>query len=214
MTWGERKPMDIDVTNLIQRAKAGDESSLGKLLSTQRKYLVLLARVEVGRHMQGKIDASDIVQETFLEAHRGFVRFEGDAEPQFTSWLRSILAHTLANTMRRYFGTKARDPRLEIQIAADIDRSAMSIGGMLVAPGSSPSQQVMRAEQSRLAIEALSRLPEDYETVLILRHLEGLTFPEIAQRMERTVNSVEKLWIRGLSRLRKEFAIHSSHSET
>jgi len=94
-----------------------------------------------------------------------------------------------------------------------MDRSTFSIGGMLVAPGSSPSQELMRAEQSRLAIEALSRLPEDYERVLILRHLEGLTFPEIAQRMERSVDSVEKLWIRGLSRLRKEFTNYSDRSE-
>jgi RNA polymerase sigma-70 factor (ECF subfamily) len=77
---------------------------------------------------------------------------------------------------------------------------------MLVDPHSSPSQQVMRGEQSLLVAEAMARLPEDYQTVLVLRHLEGLTFPQVAERMGRSVDSVEKLWLRGLTRLKREFA--------
>jgi len=76
---------------------------------------------------------------------------------------------------------------------------------MLADPHSSPSQQVMRGEQSLLVAEAMSRLSEDYQTVLVLRHLEGLTFPQVAQRMSRSVDSVEKLWLRGLTKLKKEF---------
>jgi RNA polymerase sigma-70 factor (ECF subfamily) len=55
--------------------------------------------------------------------------------------------------------------------------------------------------------EALSRLPPDYRNVLVLRHLEGLTFPQISERMGRSVDSVEKLWLRGLTRLKKEFGV-------
>lgn len=198
---------------LIAQARAGDETALGQILSAQRSYLRVLARVEVGRHLQGKLDVSDIIQEAFLEAHKSFPHFKGKHEPQFIQWIRSILAHTIANTVRRYFGTQARDPRLEQQLVADIDQSAVSLGGLLVDPGASPSQQVLRVEQTRLVTDALSRLPEDYQTVLILRHLEGLTFPKIAERMGKSVDSVEKLWLRGLTRLKKEFAISTSASE-
>ncbi|WP_417382444.1 sigma-70 family RNA polymerase sigma factor [Gimesia sp.] len=201
------------ILDLLARARAGDEKALGRILSTQRSYLKVLARVEVGRHLQAKLDVSDIIQEVFLEAHKSFPDFKGTVEPQFTQWIRSILSHTIANTVRRYFGTQARDPRLEQQVAAGLDHSAISLGGMLVDPGTSPSQQVVRVEQTRLVSEALARLPEDYQTVLILRHLEGLTFPKIAERMEKTVNSVEKLWLRGLSRLKKEFAKTDANSE-
>ena len=64
----------------------------------------------------------------------------------------------------------------------------------------------IRGEQSLRVTAALSRLPDDYQTVLILRHLEGMTFPQVAERMERSIDSVEKLWLRGLTRLRKEFS--------
>jgi RNA polymerase sigma-70 factor (ECF subfamily) len=122
-----------------------------------------------------------------------------------TQWLRAILAATLANTIRRYLGTQARDLRLEQQLAEDLDQSSCALGRMLMDPHSSPSQQVMRGEQTFLVAEAMARLPDDYQTVLVLRHMEGLTFPQVAERMGRSVDSVEKLWLRGLTRLKREF---------
>lgn len=197
--------MTTEVEQWIAEARAGDSATLGRLLESYQNYLKLLARIEIGRRLQGKVDASDVVQETFLDAHRYFPTFAGHAEAQFVQWLRQILAGTLANTVRRYFGTQARDPRLEQALAADLDQSTCALGRMLVDPHSSPSQQVLRGEQTLLVAAALARLPEDYQTVLVLRHLEGLTFPQVAERMGRSVDSVEKLWIRGLTRLRKEF---------
>ena len=141
----------------------------------------------------------------FLNAHRYFPNFRGTAEPQFVQWLREILSGTLANQVRRFVGTHARDIRLECGLAADLDRSSVAIGAILVDPHSSPSHRVDRAEQTLLIAEALSRLPEDYQTTIVLRHLEGLTFPQVAERMGRSVDSVEKLWLRGMSQLRKSF---------
>ncbi len=197
--------MKSDVGRWIEQARAGDSATLGQLLESYHNYLRLLARIEIGRRLQGKVDASDVVQETFLEAHRHFPTFQGHAEGQFAQWLRAILATTLANIVRRYLGTQARDLRLERQLAEDMDQSTCALGRMLVDPNSSPSQQVMRGEQSMLVAEAMARLPEDYQTVLVLRHLEGLTFPQVADRMQRSVDSVEKLWLRGLTKLKKEF---------
>ena len=197
--------MVSEVQQLFAEACGGDGADLGRLLERYRNYLRLLARIEIGRKLQGKIDASDLVQEVFLDAHRYFPTFRGTAEPQFAQWLREILAGTLANQVRRYFGTKARDLRLERSLAADLDRSSVAFGGIPIDPHPSPSEQVVRGEQSLLVAEALSRLAPDYQTVIVLRHLEGLTFPEVAARMGRTVDSVEKLWLRGLTRLRKSF---------
>lgn len=197
--------MRTNIEQLIDEARAGDAATLGRLLASYQNYLRLLARLEIGRRLQGKVDASDIVQETFLEAHRQFPAFQGHAEAQWTKWLRVILAGTLANVVRRYVGTQARDIRLEQDLAANLDQSTCALGQMLVDRHSSPSQQAMRGEQTLIVAEAMSRLPPDYQTVLVLRHLEGLTFPQVAERMERSVDSVEKLWLRGLTRLKKEF---------
>jgi RNA polymerase sigma-70 factor (ECF subfamily) len=198
--------MRENVEQLIEEARGGDGATLGRLLESYRNYLRLLARIEIGRQLQGKVDASDVVQEAFLEAYSHFPNFRGQAEGQLTQWLRAILAGTLANVIRRYLGTQARDLRLERELAADLDQSACDLGRFLIDPHSSPSQQAQRGEQCLLVAEAMSRLPEDYQMVLMLRHMEELTFPQVAERMGRSIDSVEKLWLRGLTRLKQAFS--------
>ena len=172
-----------------------------------RNYLRLLARLEIGRKLQGKLDASDLVQETFLEAHRNFRLFQGTQEPQFVSWLRQILAAKVANLVRHYFGTQGRDVRLEQELVGSLDNSSRMLGqGVGSIPLSLPPACKLSAGSKRcLLADALEKLPEDYKEAIILRHLEGLTFPEVAQRMGRSQDSVEKLWLRALVRLRLVF---------
>jgi RNA polymerase sigma-70 factor (ECF subfamily) len=189
--------------DLLARARAGDQAVFGLLLERYRAYLTLLARVEIGRHLRSKLDASDLIQETFLEAHRHFDRFAGVEERQLLCWLRQILTATLAMQIRRYLGTQARDVRLERQLADSLDRSSAGLVDALAASISSPSEHVSRGEQSVLLAQAIERLSVDYRDVIVLRHLEGLTFPEVARRMDRSLDSVEKLWLRGLARLRQ-----------
>ena len=195
--------MPDDAERLLQEARAGEAATLGRLLERYRRYLALLARVQIGRRLQGKVDASDVVQETFLDAHRHFDRFRGTTEPELAFWLRQILAAKLADQFRRYLAAQGRDVRLEQQINAGLDRSSAQLERGLLAPGSSPSQQVMRSEQRLVVAEAVNQLPEDYRAVLVLRHLEGLSFPEVAEHLGRSVDSVKKLWMRGLARLRQ-----------
>jgi RNA polymerase sigma-70 factor (ECF subfamily) len=109
----------------------------------------------------------------------------------------------VANLVRHYRGTRRRDVRLEQRVATDLDESAHALGVGLVAPQSSPSQQAARRELTVLLADALARLPGPYREVLILRHLEELSFPEVAERMGRTLDSVKNLWARALPRLRR-----------
>jgi RNA polymerase sigma-70 factor (ECF subfamily) len=159
--------------------------------------------VQIGRRLQGKLDASDVVQETFLEAHRQITNFRGGSEGELLAWLRRILAGQIALTLRRYLGTKGRDVKLERDLAVQLDQSSHAMNGDFVRSHSTPSQHASRREQAVLLAEALSRLPEDYREVIILRHLEGLTFPQVAARMNRTEDSVQKLWVRSLANLRR-----------
>jgi RNA polymerase sigma-70 factor (ECF subfamily) len=186
---------------LLQQARAGDAAALGRLLEGYRPYLTLLARVQIGRLLQGKVGTSDAVQEAFLGAHHNFHQFAGADERAFLAWLRQVLASVLANLVRHYAGTQARDVRLEQGLSADLDRSSAALAAL----DNSPDRQADRREQSALLAEALQRLDEDDREVLVLRHLEGLSFPEVAERMGRTVDSVKKRWPRALMRLRKAF---------
>ena len=97
---------------LLARARAGDAAAWSELLEAYRPPLTLLAQVQIGPGLRGKADAADVVQETFLEAHRDLPDFRGTTEAEFAAWLRQILTRNLANLLRRYFGTQARDPRL------------------------------------------------------------------------------------------------------
>jgi RNA polymerase sigma-70 factor (ECF subfamily) len=191
------------IEELLRRARAGEGDARGRILEAYRSYLTLLARVQLGRDLRAKVDPSDLVQEAFLEAHRDFGQFQGQTEAELLAWLRRVLATSLADQARRYRGTRRRDPRLERRLAADLDRSSQALEHGLVAPGSSPSTRAQRGEEARRLAEALERLPADYRDVLLLRHVQGLTFPEIARRLGRTLDGVKNVWLRGLGRLRR-----------
>src|SRR4051794_6513815 len=102
-----------DVGRLTDLARGGDAAALGALLESVRPYLTLLARLQIGRRLQGKADPADLVQDAFLQAHRDFPAFRGASEAELMAWLRHILAGHLANLVRRYFGTQGRNVRLE-----------------------------------------------------------------------------------------------------
>jgi RNA polymerase sigma-70 factor (ECF subfamily) len=192
----------VDPEALLHAARGGDDVARGRLLELYRNYLLLLARFQIGRRLQGKAEPADLVQETFLEAHRHFDRFRGRTEAEFVSWLRQILAGTFANLLRRYLGTRQRDARLERDLEAELDRSSREMDAALLARGSTPSQRAVRREQAVLLADALERLPPDWREVIVLRHLEGLAFAEVARRMGRSLDVVKKLWPRALARLR------------
>lgn len=197
-------PDEHDPEQLLGQARAGDARALGKLLEMYRNYLRLLARMQLGRRLRGKADSSDLVQETFLKAHRDFPQFRGGSDQELAAWLRQILANTLANFVRDHVATAKRDVRLERQLAAELDESSRSLNLSLAAPpGSSPSERACRREQSVLLADALDRLPADYREVIIARHLEGLRFAAVAERMDRSEEAVKKLWARALRQLRR-----------
>lgn len=191
-----------DPEQLVSLARAGNGPALGQLLELYRPYLALLARLQIGRRLQGKVDAADVVQETFLAAHSHFARFQGASEGEFVGWLRQILASRLAKLIRHYCGTRRRDVRLERQLGVELDQSSRVLEQSLVTPSSSPSHRAARREQAILLANALEQLPEDYREVLVLHHLQGLSLPEVARQLDRTLDSVKNVWLRALASMR------------
>jgi RNA polymerase sigma-70 factor (ECF subfamily) len=192
-----------DPEQLLGLARAGEGRARGQLLEFYRPYLLLLARLQISRRLQPKTDAADLVQETFLQAHRHWAQFQGATEGELVAWLRQILASRLAKLLRRFCGTQRRDVRLERALVDELDQSSRVLDQSLAAPHSTPSSQAARREQAVLLADTLDRLPEDYREVLILHYLEGLSFPEVARRLGRTLDSVKNLWARALARLRQ-----------
>lgn len=193
---------DPEPESLLAAAKAGDGDALGLLLQRYRNYLALMARLQLGR-LRGKLDVEDLLQDVSLEAHREIARFRGTSEGEFLAWLRRVLSGIYSNQLRHYLGTQRRDARRERPIASDLERSSRILEGGLIAPLTSPSGQASKREQAVILADALESLPGTYREVIILRHLEGLSFPEVAKRMSRTEDSVKNHWARALARLRR-----------
>jgi RNA polymerase sigma-70 factor (ECF subfamily) len=189
---------------LLMLIRGGEEAALGQLLELFRSYVRLLAQLQIDRGLRGKLDASDIVQETFLQAQQSFTQFRGRTEGELMTWLRTILASKLERVSRQYYGTQQRDLRLERRLQEELDQSSCLLDGGLVSRGSTPSQKAIRREQAVLLADALARLGPEHRQVIILKHLEGRSFPEVSQQMGRTVDSVKGLWARAMGQLRGE----------
>lgn len=195
--------MRNEFDGLLTHARNGDGAAAGRLLERYSTYLTLLARAQIGRGLRSKMDPGDIVQQTYLEAHRRIPQFRGNSEGELLAWLRRILAGQISAMVRRYVGAKGRDVKLERELAAELDHSSQAMDAGLVAGLSTPSQQASRREQAVLVADAVGRLSEDHREVVVLRHIEGLSFPEVAARMGRSEDSVQKLWVRALANLRR-----------
>ena len=115
-------------------------------LEQYRDYLRLLARYQLGRRLRGKIDPSDIVQQTLLEAHRARDQYRGDSDPEKAAWLRKILARNLVDEARRYARGK-RDVTLECSLQASLDQSSFRLEAWLAEEQLSPSRQLARNDQ-------------------------------------------------------------------
>jgi RNA polymerase sigma-70 factor (ECF subfamily) len=170
-----------------------------------RSYLLLLARLKLDRKLRGKLDASDVVQQTLLEAHEALESFRGDDLAALAAWLRQILARNLANAVRDLTRAK-RDVRKERSLQAALDSSASQLEGWLAAEQSSPSQKLERHERALQLAEALAQLPEAQRDAVVLRHFQGLPLAEIAEQLDCTTAAVTGYLHRGLKNLRKSLA--------
>jgi RNA polymerase sigma-70 factor, ECF subfamily len=190
------------VSRLILEARAERPGAIDRLLAAYRNYLRLLARTGIDASLQGKADASDLVQETLLKAHEHFGQFRGGSEAEFLAWLRQILARNLTDLARRFHGAEARRLNRERSLEALLDASSQAFGQFIAGKQASPSESAQRRELSVVLADALADLPDDYREVLLLRSIQERDWDEVAASMGRTVGSVRMLWARALKQLR------------
>ena len=173
-------------------------------LERYRAYLHLLARMQIDRRLRAKVDASDIVQQTLVQAIEGWTEFRGRTDAELAAWLRQILAHNLANTFRD-LGRQKRDVRREQSIHAALEQSSARLESWLAADQPSPSQQAIASEQAVQLADALANLPEAQREALTLHHLSGWTIEQVGQHLGRSPAAVAGLIKRGLQTLRHHF---------
>jgi RNA polymerase sigma-70 factor (ECF subfamily) len=181
----------------IEAACRGDREALGRALLSFRDYLLLVANEAIHPALGAKVGASDIVQDTFFRAHRGFAEFRGRSEAEWRNWLRTILVRSLAHQHRRYEMTAKRRQGCEIPMQSGVVHGPKS-------GDPTPSRELARRERELALMAALDRLPDHYRDVVIWHHRERLPFDEIGRRRGISAEAARKLWTRALGRLRQE----------
>ena len=197
-----------EVEQLLMQARGGDPTQLGALLELYRNYLAILATSQFHRKLYRRLNPSDLVQETMLAAHRDFEQFRGQSEREFLAWLRQILINSLHRAIDVHIKAKKRDLRCEISIEhikQALDNSVVDFAHVLADPGHSPSATARQRERVVVLANQLATLKPDYRQVIVLRNLQGLSFDEIAERMERRPGTVRMLWLRAMDKLKSAY---------
>ncbi len=195
------RPPQGEIRNLVLAARAGDDSAVGQLLELYRGYLRTLAQRRLGQGLNRRFDASDMVQQTFLEAHQNFAQFLGSDESELLAWLRRILRCNVANAIRDHWWAQKRAVGREQ--ALDVGRLPRGDEGEVAAETSSPSQKMIRVEEAVRFLDALEELPADQGTAMRLRYLQGLAIAEIADELNRSPAAAAGLVKRGMQGLRR-----------
>ena len=193
---------------LLKEVRTADPTRLGSLLELYRNYLSLLATGQLDRKLRGRVSASDLVQETMMEAHRDFHQFRGKSEAEFIGWLRRILVNNLARAIEMHVLAEKRDVRREVSIErlnAAVERSTIQLGLAFAGREDSPSVKLEQHERAVDLANQMSRLSVEHREVLMLRNLQGLPFKEVAARLDRSVPAAKMLWMRAIKKLREAY---------
>jgi len=184
---------------LLSEARHGSKDALGRLINDCRDYLLLVAIKELPNEIRQKVAASDLVQQTLVEACEDFDRFAGGTDAEFRAWLRRILLNNLLDATRGFRTAGKRDVRREVPL--DFDEPKNALFNQLTADDSSPSACAIAAEEQILLAQAIDRLPPHYARIIRLRNLDFKSFVEIGMQMQLTADSARKLWERAIHQL-------------
>jgi RNA polymerase sigma-70 factor (ECF subfamily) len=196
-------PDPTETERLLERAGRGDDAARQQLLDRHRARLRRMAAVRMDRRLAARVDPSDVVQESLVEAHRQLSDYLLRRPLPFAAWLRQLAWERMLKLSRHHIGTQKRSVgREQAWPEAPPDESVLRLAGRLVASTTSPSRRAMREELRDRVREALGALAPNDREVLILRVLEQLSSREVAAVLGITERAAKARQTRALKRLR------------
>jgi RNA polymerase sigma-70 factor (ECF subfamily) len=194
---------DSEIEALIERASRNEPAACQELLVRHRQRLRQMISVRIDHRLAARLDPSDVVQEVFVEALGKMPDYLRKRPLPFYPWLRQLAWERLAKLHERHIQAQKRSTTREARWDGPLpDESALALVDRLVAPGSSPSKQVLRQEMQGRVQAALARLTEQEREVLVMRYLEQLSIREIAAVLGITESAVKSRHLRALQRIR------------
>jgi RNA polymerase sigma-70 factor, ECF subfamily len=190
---------------LLDRARRGHPLALAELFDRYRDRLKHMVRLRLDRRLAGRLDASDVLQEAFIEASKRLAPRPREHEMPAFLWLRLVTGQVLIDLHRRHLGAKIRDAGVEISIhrGPSPQANSLSLAEMLLGRLTSPTRAAQRAEMQRRLQEALNRMDSIDREVLVLRHFEELSNVETAQVLGLEKSAASNRYIRALKRLKE-----------
>ena len=194
-----------ETEELLRRAKAGDGPALAELFERYRLRLRQMVRLRLDRRLHGRIDPSDVLQETFLDLARRFPEYAKQPAAPFFLWLRGLTGQRLIDVHRQHLGAQMRDAGQEVSLyrGALPQASSASLAAHLLGRLTTPSQAAVRAEMQLRLQEALNGMDPIDREVLTLRHFEELTNAETAAVLGIQKSAASKRYIRAIARLKQ-----------
>jgi RNA polymerase sigma-70 factor (ECF subfamily) len=188
----------------LAAAAAGDSACWGELVCRHHDRLRRMVALRLDPRVRARVDPSDVLQETYLEAARRLHDYLRDRPLPFFLWLRQLAGTRLAKLNRRHLGAARRDARREVRLLPGgvPGASSVALADQLLAPGSRPSETAARGELRERLLDALEQMDALDREVLALRHFEQLTNGEAARALGLTAGAASKRYIRALEKLR------------
>jgi RNA polymerase sigma-70 factor (ECF subfamily) len=189
---------------LLEQARAGDQTALNELFARHRERLRRMIELRLDRRLQARIDASDVIQEAYVEAVTRLEDYLREPSYPLFLWLRLIIGERLLKLHRHHLGTKMRDAGMEVSIFRGSLPAASSaaLAAQLLGKHTSPTQAAVRAERMMRLQEALNTLEPIDREVLSLRHFEEMSLAETALSLGIEESAAAKRYIRALKRLK------------
>jgi RNA polymerase sigma-70 factor (ECF subfamily) len=197
------QPEPPDFDQWLAEARAGSGVALGRLFDACRPFLQLVASERLPADLQAKLGASDIVQETFLNARKGFGTFHGKTEDELLAWLRQILINELATKNRAFRGTSKRQVSKEV---GQPDALQGNLAEQLPGEDASPSEVVVATENREELQRALAKLSTTDQQVIQWRNYELQSFDDIGKKLGRSAEAARKVWARAIEQLQRLMA--------
>jgi RNA polymerase sigma-70 factor (ECF subfamily) len=198
------KDDSTELRDLMQRLAAGDPQALADAFARYRDRLRRMVQMRLDRRLQGRLDASDVLQEAYLDASSRAATYAANPTMPFFLWLRFLTGQRLLMLHRQHLGTKMRDVGQEVSLyrGAMPQASSASLAAHLLGRLTSPSQNAARAEMQLKLQEALNGMDAMDREVLTLRHFEELSNSEVAMVLGIQKTAASNRYVRALMRLR------------
>jgi RNA polymerase sigma-70 factor (ECF subfamily) len=198
----------IDLNTIALRLRAGDPAAAGELFGACRERLKKMVRLRLDRRVQGRLDASDVLQEAFLDAQRKAAEFAAKPELPAYLWLRLITTERLLILHRHHLGAQMRDAAQEVSLCPGGAPAASthSLANLLLGRLTSPTQAAIRAERQLRLQETLNGMDALDREILALRHFEELSNSEAATVLGLSKTAASNRYIRALKRLKEILA--------